>query len=116
VEEPFAEMLEGGHRNSLGRAGEVVEIVLADRSRLDELFASLTEPDELVRLRAGDALEKVCRERPAWFVPHLERLLGEVGAIEQASANGTWPRSSSTSTLTSRTSRRSEPRSSCSGT
>ncbi len=83
--EPFTEMLTGGHHNSLGRAEEVVGIVSADRARLDELFACLEEPDELVRMRAGDALEKVCREHPAWFVPHVEALLGEVGEIEQPS-------------------------------
>jgi hypothetical protein len=83
--EPFAEMLKGGHPNSLGRTQEVVGIVLADRTRLDELFASATDPDELVRMRAGDALEKICREQTGWFVQHLDRLLDELGAIEQPS-------------------------------
>ena len=83
--ERFTEMLEGGHPNSLGRTEEVVEIVLADRSRLEELFDGLRASDEVVRMRVGDALEKVCREQPEWFVSHLERLLGEVGAIEQPS-------------------------------
>jgi hypothetical protein len=83
--EPFAEMLKGGHPNSLGRTEEVVGIVLADRARVEELFASATHPDELVRMRAGDALEKICRERPGWFTQHLDRLLDELGAIEQPS-------------------------------
>ena len=82
---PFSDMLKGGHRNSLGRTLEVVDIVLADRGRLEELWASLTDADELVRMRAGDALEKVCREQPGWFAPHIERLLGEAGGIEQPS-------------------------------
>lgn len=83
--EPFTEMLRGGHANSLGRTAEVVDTVLGDRARLDELFARLGDSDELVRMRAGDALEKVCREQPRWFVEHIERLLGEVGNIEQPS-------------------------------
>ena len=33
------------------------------------------DPDRLVRLRVGDALEKVCREQPGWFVPHVDRLI-----------------------------------------
>ena len=70
--EPLTEMLKGGHHNSLGRAEEVVEIVLADRARLDERFAGLGDSDELVRMRVGDALEKVCAERPEWFVPRVE--------------------------------------------
>jgi hypothetical protein len=85
VAETFADMLTGGHRNSLGRTGEVVDAVLADRSRLDELFATLSHPDDVVRMRAGDALEKVCRERPQWLRPYLERLLTEVGRTEQPS-------------------------------
>jgi hypothetical protein len=83
--EPFAEMLKGGHPNSLGRTEEVVAIVLADGQCLEEVFACLAEPDELVRMRAGDALEKVCREQPGWFAPHVDRLIAEVGAIEQPS-------------------------------
>ena len=85
VAESFAEMLHGGHPNSLGRTEEVVGVVLADRARLEELFATIADPDDVVRLRVGDALEKVCRERPDWFVAHIERLLGDFGKIEQPS-------------------------------
>ncbi len=83
--EPFAEILRGGHPNSLGRTEEVVAIVVADGQRLEELFVSLAESDELVRMRAGDALEKVCREQPGWFRPHVDRLIAVIGAIEQPS-------------------------------
>lgn len=78
-------MLEGGHPNSLGRTGEVVGIVLGERARLKELFATMADPDEVVRLRVGDALEKVCREQPSWFVGHVERLLGDLGRMTQPS-------------------------------
>jgi hypothetical protein len=83
--EPSTEVLKGGHHNSLGRTEEVVQVVLADRARLNELFAGLGDRDELVRMRVGDALEKVCAQRPEWLVPRVERLLGEVGEIEQPS-------------------------------
>jgi len=85
VLEPFAEMLKGGHPNSLGRTEDVVGIVGANRARLKELFATMADPDEVVRLRVGDALEKVCREKPGWFVEHVDRLLGDLGEIEQPS-------------------------------
>lgn len=78
-------MLSGGHPNSLGRTEEVVDIVLADRARLEELFASMSNSDEVVRMRVGDALEKVCRQQPAWFVTHIDRLLSDLGQIEQPS-------------------------------
>ena len=78
-------MLRGGHPNSLGRTGEVVGIVLGDRTRLQELFATMAVPDELVRMRVGDALEKVCREQPGWFVSHIDHLLSDLGQIAQPS-------------------------------
>jgi len=78
-------MLRGGHPNSLGRTAEVVDLVLADRARLPELFAAIEDSDEVVRLRVGDALEKVCREEPGWFVPHVERVLDDLGRIGQPS-------------------------------
>lgn len=85
VVESFARLLQGGHPNSLGRTAEVVAVVLADHSRLEELFATVTDPDAVVRLRVGDALEKVCRERPDWFVEHVDRVLDELGEIPQPS-------------------------------
>lgn len=85
VTTPFADMLTGGHPNSLGRTEEVVGIVLTDHGRLDELFATMADPDEVVRMRVGDALEKVCRERPSWFVPHIDHIIGDLGTIDQPS-------------------------------
>jgi HEAT repeat protein len=81
----FAEMLTGGHANSLGRTGEVVDVVLAEQGRLDELFATMADPDEVVRMRVADALEKVCGERPDLFVPHIDRILDDLGDIDQPS-------------------------------
>ncbi|MBK5109963.1 MAG: hypothetical protein JJE10_01195 [Thermoleophilia bacterium] len=85
MSEPFAEVLSGGHHNSLGRTDEVIGEVLADPGRVEELFATLESPDELVRMRAGDALEKVCRERPQWLEPYAETILTEIGSIDQPS-------------------------------
>jgi 3-methyladenine DNA glycosylase AlkC len=78
-------MLTGGHPNSLGRTGEVVDVVLADHGRLDELFAAMADPDEVVRMRVADALEKVCRERPDLFVPQVDRIMDDLGRIDQPS-------------------------------
>ena len=84
--ENFATMLAvGGKKNTLGRAEEVVQIVLTDRSRLDELYQCLFEEDAWLRMRAIDALEKVCRVHPEWLEAYVDRLLHEVAAIDQAS-------------------------------
>ena len=84
--DPFAIMLTGGHPNSLGRTIEVVEAVLADQSRLAELYLCYDEPDETIRLRTSNALKRVCRARPEWLTPYIDRFLTEVAGIDQASA------------------------------
>ena len=81
----FAEILSGGDPRSLGRTSEVVETVLNGRTRLAELFECLFEDDEIVRMRASDALEKICREKPDWFKSYTGRLLTEVPAVRQPS-------------------------------
>lgn len=84
--EPFAGMLtEGGRKNSLGRAEEIVQIVLADQMCIEELYNCLFEDDAWVRMRAIDALEKVCRVHPEWLEPYVNRLLSKVATIDQAS-------------------------------
>ena len=84
--EPFAEVLaEGGRSNSLGRAGEVVAAVLADRGRLDELWACTGHGDAHVRMRAIDSFEKVVREQPAWADPYVPRMLEDLAGSGQAS-------------------------------
>lgn len=86
---PFARMLAGGHPNSLGRTVEVVETVLADRSRLPELYECYFTSDEVVRLRTSSALKRVCAERPEWLLPYVDGLLGDVSEIHQPSAQWT---------------------------
>ena len=75
VHEWFAEMLKGGHPNSLGRTEEVVGIVLADHARLGEFFDTMADPDDLVRLRVGDALEKVSDDQARRVTELLRRNL-----------------------------------------
>lgn len=82
----FIEMLEtGGHANSLGRVNEVVELVLRDKSRLSELCNCLLNEDAWVRMRAADALEKICRQHPDWLLPYIDRLQDELSSSTQPS-------------------------------
>jgi hypothetical protein len=62
-----------------------VETVLADQSRLAKLYRCYGEPNETVRLRTSNALKRVCRARPEWLAPYIDRFLTEVAAIDQAS-------------------------------
>ena len=84
--ESFAEILAAdGHKNSLGRSGEVVEAVLGDESRLEELYTYLFEDDAWVRMRAADAIEKVFRKQPEWSRSYIDRLLIELSDSTQPS-------------------------------
>jgi hypothetical protein len=84
--ETFVEMLVvGGKSNSLGRADEVIELVLRDKSRLDELYDCLSDEDPWIRMRAADALEKVCREHPDWLQPYIDRFSAELATSNQPS-------------------------------
>lgn len=83
--EPLAKILSGGNPRGLGRAAQAVELVNARPDNLAELFDCLSAEDEIVRMRAGDALEKVCRQHPDWFEPYKKRLLEEVAESDQPS-------------------------------
>jgi hypothetical protein len=87
--ESFETMLTGGHPNSLGRTIEVVELVLKDSSRLDELYNCYFSQNEVVRLRTSNALKRICAEHPDWLVPYLDKFLTEIAELDQASAQWT---------------------------
>jgi hypothetical protein len=85
----FAQMLAGGHPNSLGRTLEVVDAVLQDQKRLSDLLACYTSSDEVVRLRTSNALKRITLEHPQWIAPFLDHLILEVAKINQASTQWT---------------------------
>lgn len=81
----LGDQLGGGDPRSLGEVPDVVAAVVNSRDQLPELFECLFHDDAVVRMRSADALEKVARVRPVWLQPFVERLLGEVAAIDQPS-------------------------------
>ncbi|MFN2197600.1 MAG: hypothetical protein ACK2UW_15890 [Anaerolineales bacterium] len=85
----FETRLTGGHPNSLGRTLEVVELVLADRTRLEELYACYASPDAVVRMRTSNAFKRIARAHPDWLVPYIDRFLDEISVLDQASAQWT---------------------------
>lgn len=87
--ETFEEMLAGGHPNSLGRTIEVVDAVLMDRRRLDELFECYASDDPVVRLRTSNAFKRVAVEKDDWLVPYIDRFVEDIGELDQASAQWT---------------------------
>lgn len=86
MNERFAQiLLVGGKTNSLGRSAEVINAVLADRTRLDELYDCLFDDDAWVRMRAIDSVEKICRLHPDWVSPYTDRFLSELSSSTQPS-------------------------------
>jgi TPR repeat protein len=82
--EPFGvALLEGGHANSLGRVNEVIDTVLHDPTRLEELYTCMFAEDAWVRMRAADAFEKICRQHPEWIEPYVDRMQDELSGDEQ---------------------------------
>mgnify|MGYP001794427385 CR=1 FL=1 len=88
-DEPFELMLTGGHPNSLGRTIEVVDTVLADSKKLNELYNCYFSHDEVVRLRTSNALKRISKEQPGWLVPYLDRFINDISQIDQASTHWT---------------------------
>jgi HEAT repeat protein len=83
---PIDDLLSGGNPRTLRNVDQVVETVLADPDRLEELTRCLLDSDDqVVRMRAGDALEKVCRAQPPLIQPHVRLLLGDLAKIAQPS-------------------------------
>ena len=85
----FEEMLTGGHPNSLGNTIEVVDIVLADKKKFDDLYQCYFSEDEVVRLRVSNAMKRICKEHPEWLVPYIDNFLNEISKINQASTQWT---------------------------
>jgi HEAT repeat protein len=75
--------LKGGDRRSIGRVPEVVRRVLRRPQLIAVLFAGLGHNDPVVRLRAGDALEKVSRRHPEWLRSSRDRLLRLASRVKE---------------------------------
>ncbi len=85
----FEEMLTGGHPNSLGNTVEVVNLILDDKAKLEDLYQCYFSEDEVVRLRVSNAMKRICKEHPDWLVPYIDKLLTDISKINQASTQWT---------------------------
>ena len=77
-------LLTGGDRRSIARAPQVLDMVLADRSRLSELAGLAADDDWLVRQRAVDLLEKLAHHRSDWVAPYKAVFIGPLADAEQS--------------------------------
>ena len=85
----FEQQLTGGHPNSLGNTERVVDAVLNDPTRFEELFNCYFSDDEIVRLRTSSAMKRIFHGNKKLLLPYLNRFLEEISTINQASAQWT---------------------------
>lgn len=68
-------MLGGGDRRSIGRSNQVTAIIRRQPALFSALIDGMHHPDELVRMRAADAVEKLTVTNPEWLQPFKAQLI-----------------------------------------
>jgi hypothetical protein len=86
----LATVLSGGDRRSIGRANEVVALVLHQPQLLAELVDCLWSSDVLVRMRAADAIEKISEQKAQRLELYKTRLLELMEDEEQQELRWHW--------------------------
>jgi len=69
------EWLEGGDLRSDGAASQAAEAVLKKEQLIDDLAEGLIHPEDVVRGRTMDALEKISRSKPELVLKYLPQIL-----------------------------------------
>lgn len=69
-------MLESGDRRTIGRSEQIAALVSKNSALFPQLIAGLWSDNELIRMRAADAVEKVTRTVPGLLQPYKKELLG----------------------------------------
>ena len=85
----FEQSLKGGHPNSLGNTLEVVDAVLGNTDKMEDLFLCYQSDDETVRLRTSNAFKRIFRAKHDLFKKWKQRFFKEVAEIDQPSAKCT---------------------------
>ena len=67
--------LTGGDRRSVGRSNQMVKIVRRQPALFRALIDGMHHADELVRMRAADAVEKLTVANPEWLQPFKVQLI-----------------------------------------
>src|ERR1700722_15285078 len=75
--------LSGGTRRSLGHTNEIVIEVLGNPRVFPQLVAALASDDEVLRMRAADAIEKVSAQRPELLQPFKKKFLAIANRTQQ---------------------------------
>ena len=74
-QENIIRALKGGDRRSIGRSNQVVALVRQTPTLFPALIDCMYHEDEVVRMRAADAAEKLTLTNPEWLRPFKGQLL-----------------------------------------
>jgi hypothetical protein len=74
--------LRGGDRRSIGRSGEVAELIAKSPKLFAEVVEAAIKADPVIRMRAADAIEKASTNSPALLQPH-KRVINKIAVIPQ---------------------------------
>ena len=85
----FEQSLKGGHPNSLGNTLKVVDAVLGNTDKMEDLLLCYQSDDETIRLRTSNAFKRIFRAKPDLFKQWKKRFIKEVSDIDQPSAKWT---------------------------
>ena len=85
----FEQSLKAGHRNSLDNTLEVVDAVVNNTDKMEDLFLCYQSDDETVRLRTSNAFKRIFREKQELFNKWKQRFIMEAAEIDQPSAKWT---------------------------
>ena len=85
----FEQLLKGGHPNSLGNTLEVMDVVLGNTDKVEDLLLCYQSDDETVRLRTSNAFKRIFRAKLELFKQWKQRFIKEVAKINQPSAKWT---------------------------
>lgn len=78
------EKLAGTDRRSIGLADEVASEIATNQTLFDEVFRALFVDDEVIRMRAADAVEKASRKAAQRLLPHKKTILDALPEIDQS--------------------------------
>lgn len=76
-------LLVGEDRRSIGHSDEVVQIILRQPEKFDELFQGLYELDPIIRMRTADAIEKITINKPNLLIPYKQKILDLINKVDQ---------------------------------
>lgn len=71
-------LLSGGDKRSLGKSQMVVLQTRKAPSLFKEVYEAIYAEDEVLAMRAVDAVEKIAQKQPEWLMPYKKELLNQM--------------------------------------